>query len=334
MITRADREQSRQYQFEALQKNGYQKTEYKNVVIFWHPTDLILKSFWGTAANHSDFIRYRTIERLNQKIEEIKQSADIREKYAQERKEKNKGYKSSHAAASAAIKAELQKAFPGVKFSVKSESYSMGDSVGIHWTDGPTADDVIKISGKYQYGSFNGMEDIYEYTNRRNDIPQTKYVTESRTISDEIAKSVQEQIEALNYYTPQRWEDQPDRVARQLLSCYAIPLNHSGVTVKIGNTESASGFARCFELDFLGVQEAQPKPEIKGKIQIVSYSDKSIAVIGETYAIKEALKELGGKFNKFLSCGPGWIFPLSKLDELKAALTQPEAKIVSIEKAA
>lgn len=29
---------------------------------------------------------------------------------------------------------------------------------------------------KYQYGHFNGMEDLYEITNIRKDIPQTKHL--------------------------------------------------------------------------------------------------------------------------------------------------------------
>ena len=57
------------------------------------------------------------------------------------------------------IRIELKKAFKGVKFSVRSD-YS---SVNISWTDGPTAEQVEAIANRYEEGSFNGMEDIYEY---------------------------------------------------------------------------------------------------------------------------------------------------------------------------
>ena len=57
------------------------------------------------------------------------------------------------------IRIELKRAFKGVKFSVRSD-YS---SVNISWTDGPTADQVEAIANRYEEGSFNGMEDIYEY---------------------------------------------------------------------------------------------------------------------------------------------------------------------------
>ena len=60
---------------------------------------------------------------------------------------------------------------------------------------------------------------------------------------------------------------------------------------------------------------------IKAKgLQIINYSEKAIAIVGETRAIKETLKTLGGRFNRHLSCGAGWIFSKSKEDALKAAL--------------
>ena len=79
LATKADRERSREAQFNYLTKGGYQKTEYKNLIIFYHPTELLLKTFWGTAANHTDFFRYRTAEQLAAKIEALKKTADARE---------------------------------------------------------------------------------------------------------------------------------------------------------------------------------------------------------------------------------------------------------------
>jgi hypothetical protein len=42
--------------------------------------------------------------------------------------------------------------------------------------------------------------------------------------------------------------------------------------------------------------------------KIVEYSEKSVAVYGNTKEIKEQLKERGGRFNPRLKEGPGWIF--------------------------
>ncbi len=93
---------------------------------------------------------------------------------------------SDHASAAKLIRQELKKAFPLVKFSVTSESYSMGDSVNVSWTNGPNTDKVNEIVKKYQYGHFNGMEDIYENSNNRVDIPQTKFVQTRREITNNI----------------------------------------------------------------------------------------------------------------------------------------------------
>lgn len=94
--------------------------------------------------------------------------------------------KSSQAQAAASIRKELKKLFPLTKFSVTSESYSMGDSVWIKWNNGPTTQAIKKIVDKYQYGSFDGMTDCYNDDNKNADIPQTKYVHTKRTIDDSI----------------------------------------------------------------------------------------------------------------------------------------------------
>ena len=51
-------------------------------------------------------------------------------------------------------------------------------------------------------------------------------------------------------------------------------------------------------------QEAQGKPQIN----IIDYSEKAFAVVGDTKAVKDQLKQMGGRFNGKLSCGAGWIF--------------------------
>lgn len=53
---------------------------------------------------------------------------------------------------------------------------------------------------------------------------------------------------------------------------------------------------------------------------IIDYSDKAIAVIGDTRKIAAELRALGGRFNSRLSCGPGWIFSARKRAEIEALL--------------
>jgi hypothetical protein len=67
-----------------------------------------------------------------------------------------------------------------------------------------------------------------------------------------------------------------------------------------------------------------PTQPATGDFTIVDYSEKSVAVFGETKAIKEQLAALGGRFNKYLTqngqkCA-GWVFPKSKKPELQQLL--------------
>ena len=72
-----------------------------------------------------------------------------------------------------------------------------------------------------------------------------------------------------------------------------------------------------------GVQGSVPtgSGEVGKVFDIVEYSDKSIAVVGDTKAIKDELKKLGGRFNGRLNVGDkkvaGWIFPKSKRAEVE-----------------
>lgn len=111
-----------------------------------------------------------------------------RYKGLQQTSQENAVYESKLAAIN--IRRELKTAFPGVKFSVTS-SY---DSARIVWTDGPTTGEVENITGKYQGGFFDGMEDMYHFT----DSPWTsvfgsaKYVSTSRKHSaDAMTKAVE-----------------------------------------------------------------------------------------------------------------------------------------------
>lgn len=58
----------------------------------------------------------------------------------------------------------------------------------------------------------------------------------------------------------------------------------------------------------------------KPQVEIIAYSDKAIAVIGDTTPIKDQLKKLGGKFNPRLSCGAGWIFSNKCIDKVNALI--------------
>lgn len=66
--------------------------------------------------------------------------------------------------------------------------------------------------------------------------------------------------------------------------------------------------------------KASPKAKSSG-ITLVDYSDKAIAVIGDTKPIKELLKSIGGRWNAHLKCGAGWIFSKTKTAQLQALVS-------------
>jgi hypothetical protein len=94
--------------------------------------------------------------------------------------------KTEVAQASQQIKKILKKEFPKTKFSVKSSNFTGGNSIDVSWVDGVSRKKVEKLISYFQYGKFNGQDEVYEHTNCRNDIPQTKYLCCSREISDEF----------------------------------------------------------------------------------------------------------------------------------------------------
>lgn len=53
----------------------------------------------------------------------------------------------------------LKEAFPGVKFSVRSDQYSMGASIDVRWEDGPCEAQVDPIVDRFRGAYFDSMED-------------------------------------------------------------------------------------------------------------------------------------------------------------------------------
>ena len=55
-------------------------------------------------------------------------------------------------------------------------------------------------------------------------------------------------------------------------------------------------------------------------LECLDYSDRSVAVFGDSRPVKEDFKEIGGRFNRYLkrnkSTEPGWVFLKEKKDEV------------------
>lgn len=56
-------------------------------------------------------------------------------------------------------------------------------------------------------------------------------------------------------------------------------------------------------------------------VNVIDYSEFSVAIVGKgTFEIKDELFKIGAKYNKFLKCGKGYIYPKAKIEILKAEL--------------
>jgi len=97
---------------------------------------------------------------------------------------------STHAAAAKMIRAYMRQ--NNIIGSVKSSSYSGGSSVDIYTNDLPpnVYKQLKEYADQFQYGHFDGMVDMYEYSNNRQDIPQVKFVFVNNHISANMRQSI------------------------------------------------------------------------------------------------------------------------------------------------
>lgn len=72
--------------------------------------------------------------------------------------------------------------------------------------------------------------------------------------------------------------------------------------------------------DIIEAVAAESVPEDAPRFQVIDYSEKAIAVVGDTRDIKDKLKAMGGRFNPRLSCGAGWVFSKRKRAEVEKLL--------------
>ncbi|WP_069638451.1 LPD29 domain-containing protein [Burkholderia sp. PAMC 26561] len=86
------------------------------------------------------------------------------------------------------IRQSLKEAFPGVKFSVRSSTYSGGASIDVSWTDGPNAAQVESITKGFKAAYFDGSIDYQGSIHHMTDGEQVRfgadYITSSRRYSD------------------------------------------------------------------------------------------------------------------------------------------------------
>lgn len=90
--------------------------------------------------------------------------------------------------------------------------------------------------------------------------------------------------------------------------------------LKTQDQQEAKNYIRNILKNITEPKKAQPiqvkAPPQKTNFEVVNYSEKAVAIFGDTKSIKDKLKEIGARYNPFLthngSKTPGWILPATK----------------------
>ena len=253
----------------------------------------------------------------------------------------------------------------GINASIKSKFYSGGSSLNISYIGGISQHVIEREVNRLQYGSFDGMIDLYEYNNSAENgliidgykLEEFKYVFVSQDLSEfrkkiafAFSKKFRQYAETHQLNTEEDYEKNfPSLVGNAWNWVQLIYQNFNKLSFITDNAElieitdilqDAENYGYYAKYTFNGKEyttnnhEKQiTQPTIKKEprnivndIILIDYSEKAIAVIGNTYEIKEGLKNLCGKFNKFLTVEgekkAGWIFNKSQADKVSDLLIQ------------
>lgn len=225
------------------------------------------------------------------------------------------------------IRKVLKHDFPGQKFSVRTKNY---DTVYICWVDGPVTEEVERRIGAFQGKTFDGMTDSEEsVSNDFNAVfGSVGYLFTTREMSDGVRNALRDEVLADIPGFPYDRDMSKDELCRYLNGQPAtIVEKYMKISRGINWISLASLVRFLFAVrDYTPTTPAvSPIEPIQAEgVEIVDYSEKAVAVFGDTKAIKDTLKQLGGRFNRALSrsgqkCA-GWIFSKTKEAQLREAL--------------
>lgn len=179
------------------------------------------------------------------------------------------------------------------KWSVTIESYSGGSSIHVTLTEAP-------------------FEAFTEKFKRENGSMSTQHAFSETDITPRAIKLMERVREITRSYQYDDSDLMTDYHCRNFYDWYYIGRYDKPFKVcasKPTTKQTASAQATT-----------STKVVLEGKLRLFNYSEKAIALVGDTKPIKDILKNLGGRFNSHLSCGAGWIFSKKAEGKLRAAL--------------
>jgi len=205
----------------------------------------------------------------------------------------------------AKVRSYAKKNFPDFKFSVRSEWSMYTDSMYIELKSGPCVP-FVEGSRSAERGYMSTMSSVKAW-------------------EDELTPKVFAALNAVsNYASSFRYNDS-DGMQDYFDTNFYIHIEVSD-EYKVIEPKAKKSSIKTEK-----AEEAKEMEAVTAEgLEIVDYSEKAIAVFGDTKAIKEQLKELGGRFNPSLNYNgekrAGWIFSKKQTDKVRELLAPAKSE--------
>lgn len=205
------------------------------------------------------------------------------------------------------VRAYAKKNFPEFKFSVRSEWSMYTDSMYIELKSGPCVP-FVEGSRSAERGYMSTMSNVKAW-------------------KDELTPEVFASLNAVSNYASSFRYDDSDGMQDYFDTNFYLSIKVSD-EYKVIEPKAKKSSVKPEKVEEAKEMEAVT---VEG-LEIVDYSEKAIAVFGDTKAIKDQLKELGGRFNPSLNYNgekrAGWIFSKKKADEVRNLMASEKVEAV------
>ncbi|EEZ21024.1 hypothetical protein HMPREF0105_2807 [Bacteroides sp. 3_1_33FAA] len=205
------------------------------------------------------------------------------------------------------VRAYAKKNFPEFKFSVRSEWSMYADSMYIELKSGPCVP-FVEGSRSAKLGYMSTMSTVKGWEN-------------------ELTPEMFKVLDAVTTYASSFRYNDSDGMQDYFDTNFYIHIEVSD-EYKVIEPKAKKSSIKTEKAEEAKEMEAVT---VEG-LEMVDYSEKAIAVFGDTKAIKEQLKELGGRFNPSLNYNgekrAGWIFSKKKADEVRNLMASEKVEAV------
>lgn len=207
----------------------------------------------------------------------------------------------------AKVRSYAKKNFPGFKFSVRSEWSMYTNSMYIELKSGPCVP-FVAGSRSAERGYMSTMSTVKGWEN-------------------ELTPEMFKVLDAVTTYANSFRYDDSDGMQDYYDTNFYLKIKVSD-EYKVIEPKAKKSSVKPEKVEEAKEVEAVTVEDL----EMVDYSEKAIAVFGDTKAIKEQLKELGGRFNPALNYNgekrAGWIFSKKKADEVRNLMASEKVEAV------